>query len=156
MRHCFHQFVKGTEAVAIGMGVQSVAVDQHRRQTGRTRAQHIGAVFASPFFTVAPRQILFLMGTFIYGVHGLEVQIDDRTLAHLRAVVCAKLRKREPFCFTAPDQSQGQVSFWIDSSIPVAFRFESEPESQLNQAWLVRLTASAKHSTKRDIIWAND
>ncbi len=87
------------------------------------------------------------MGTFIYGVHGLEVQIDDRTLAHLRAVVCAKLRKREPFCFTAPDQSQGQVSFWIDSSIPVAFRFEAEPESQLNQAWLVRLTASANCPT---------
>jgi hypothetical protein len=83
------------------------------------------------------------MGTFIYGVHGLEVQIDDRTLAHLRAVICGKLRKREPFCFTAPDQSQGQVSFWIDSSIPVAFRFDGEPDSQLNQAWLVRLTASA-------------
>jgi len=72
------------------------------------------------------------------------VPIEDHTLAHLRAVITSKLRKRESFSLTIPDQPQGHVTVWMDASIPVAFRFaDDETGHQLNGAWLLQLAEAA-------------
>ncbi|MGC5171411.1 hypothetical protein ACPW96_15095 [Micromonospora sp. DT81.3] len=86
------------------------------------------------------------MGTFIYGTHGLEVDIEDHTLRHLRDVITSKLRKRECFCLTLPDRSRGELTVWMDASIPVAFRLDEDGADEgLNGAWLLRLHEAADH-----------
>ena len=41
------------------------------------------------------------MGRFIYDSAGASVDIEDRTLAHLRIVIMTKLRRSESFMFEA-------------------------------------------------------
>jgi hypothetical protein len=87
------------------------------------------------------------MGTFIYGTNGLEVDMEDRILVHLREVIVAKLRKHESFCFTIPDPSGGTVTVWIDCAIPVAFRLSENHTDALNGAWLLQLAECANQSS---------
>jgi len=86
------------------------------------------------------------MGTFVYGTTGQELAIDDRTLAHLRAVITTKLRRRESFIFTVPDADRANeaVTFWMDPSIPIMFRIaEGHADERLNRMWLLELTDAA-------------
>src|SRR4051812_44550374 len=98
---------------------------------------------ASPCFSGRRTAHSTCMGTFIYGQNCLEVEIDDHTLVHLRAVITSKLRKHESFPFTIPDGSDNEVTVWIDCSIPVAFRVgEEEADRRLNSMWLLQLSES--------------
>jgi hypothetical protein len=90
------------------------------------------------------------MGFLTYGASAQhQVEFDDRTLAHLQAVIGAKLRQRQSFFFSwlAPaDRGSGRRSIWVDASIPLSFHFSTEPRIKLNRDWYELLLASANSS----------
>ena len=86
------------------------------------------------------------MGKFIYGAPSTEVEIDDRALAHAKAVITAKLRRNESFTFTWEDPSGDELthnSVWLDSSIPIQFEIVGKQDPPLNRAWLEELSRVA-------------
>ena len=60
------------------------------------------------------------MGMLIYNGR-MSLPLDDRTLAHIQAVVVNKLRRRESFAFTAMVDGTEVVS-WIGASTPLVRR----------------------------------
>ena len=85
------------------------------------------------------------MGTFVYG-STLEVEFNDRVLAHVQVVIGAKLRRSEGFYFTwiyALDSGSGRTTAWVHPAATLQFRFAGSREAQLNRQWLEALTTSA-------------
>src|SRR5699024_9697333 len=61
------------------------------------------------------------MGKLIYGQGRREVEIEDRTLAHLKAVILIKLRRGESFAMSWPhglDSGSGRSTIWMNPTIP--------------------------------------
>ncbi len=86
------------------------------------------------------------MGSLMYGAARMVIEFDDRTLAHVQLVLCAKLRRGEAFFFSwkdAPSIGGGRSSVWIDRSIPLFFRFSSATRHVINHEWLETLTLTA-------------
>lgn len=86
------------------------------------------------------------MGSLIYGSTSTEIQFDDRVLAHLQVVVSAKLRRGESFFFSWTNEgstAHGRSAIWIDSSIPLYFRYNGSRPPALNKTWLEELAISA-------------
>jgi hypothetical protein len=85
----------------------------------------------------------------LYGSSRLEVEFDDRVLAHLQLVISAKLRRSEGFFFSWRDDpalGDGRSSIWLETSIPLFFRYSTRERHELNRAWLEELTQSANSS----------
>lgn len=77
------------------------------------------------------------MGTLTYD--GDEIGFEDRTLAHLQAVITTKLRRREPFLVSWRCDVPGlpaRKSLWIDNAIPIRYEFDRDDVGSLNTAWL--------------------
>ncbi len=96
------------------------------------------------------------MGTLIYdGADGFT--FDDRVLAHLQAVVQAKLRRREGFLLIWTDRTGGPVgvlrSIWLDPSISVQFVFVGQELPELNRDWLTILSERANSNAG---LWLED
>ncbi|KRA24023.1 ATP-dependent DNA ligase [Microbacterium sp. Root61] len=84
------------------------------------------------------------MGRFIYDTMGNAVDIDDRTLAHLRVVVMNKLRRSESFMFDVEiGDGSGRRSFWMHPSVPLQFHFFGSRAPALNREWIEELMISA-------------
>lgn len=84
------------------------------------------------------------MGRFIYDTIGNSVEIEDRTLAHLRIVVMNKLRRAEPFMFDVEmGDGSGRRSFWVHPSVPLQFHFFGSRQPRINRAWVEDLMAAA-------------
>jgi hypothetical protein len=86
------------------------------------------------------------VGTLVYGNSNLDVEFDDRLLAHLQAVIVAKLRRDEGFLFTWKDADsvgEGRNCIWLHRSIPLYFRYPVAQPPAVNRAWLEALTVSA-------------
>ena len=86
------------------------------------------------------------MGTLAYATAGLEIEFDDRVLAHLQVVVVAKLRRNEGFVFSwkAPSATgDGRSAVWMDRSIPLVFTYDTPETPALNRQWLELLTVTA-------------
>ncbi|WP_243075540.1 ATP-dependent DNA ligase [Microbacterium sp. SS28] len=76
------------------------------------------------------------MGRFIYS-GGDSVDIEDRTLAHLRIVVMNKLRRSEAFMFDVEiGDGSGRRSFWINPSVALQFHFFGSRQPRINRAWV--------------------
>jgi hypothetical protein len=70
-------------------------------------------------------------------------------LAHLQVVIGAKLRRHEGFFFSWRDDpalGDGRSSIWIETSIPLFFRFVSLERYPLNRDWVEQLTHSANQT----------
>lgn len=84
------------------------------------------------------------MGRFIYGGTGDSVDIDDRTLAHLRVVVMNKLRRSESFMFDVEiGDGSGRRSFWLNPSVAMQFHFFGSRAPRLNRRWIEELMQAA-------------
>lgn len=84
------------------------------------------------------------MGKFIYGGMAQSVDIEDRTLAHLRLAVMNKLRRSEPFMFDyEPGDGTGRRSFWMHPAVPMQFHFYSGRGPRINLAWVEELVIAA-------------
>nr|WP_241985128.1 MULTISPECIES: ATP-dependent DNA ligase [Cryobacterium] len=90
------------------------------------------------------------MGMLTYGNGKIEVEFDDRTLAHLQLVIIAKLRRRESFVFTWTNSKivgHGRTSIWIDPSIPLQFQYLGNRSPTINRSWVDALMDSANSSS---------
>lgn len=86
------------------------------------------------------------MGFLLYGQPAEEIEIDDRSLAHVKLVMVAKLRRDESFAFSFAhdlDGEDGRSTVWVHPSIPLRFRFSEVHQPQINRAWLDVLVAAA-------------
>ncbi len=86
------------------------------------------------------------MGKLIYGQGRREVEIEDRTLAHLKAVILIKLRRGESFAMSWPhglDSGSGRSTIWMNPTIPVEFVFSGNRVATPNRMWIELLLRSA-------------
>ena len=84
------------------------------------------------------------MGRLIYGAAGDSVEIDDRTLAHLRVVVMNKLRRSEGFMFDVEiGDGSGRRSLWINSSVAIQFHFFGSRQPRINRVWIEEMMQNA-------------
>jgi len=84
------------------------------------------------------------MGRFIYDTAANSVDIDDRTLAHLRIVVMNKLRRSESFMFDVEiGDGSGRRSFWMNPSVPIQFHFFGSRQPRINRLWVEELMQAA-------------
>ena len=93
------------------------------------------------------------MGRFIYDTMANSVDIDDRTLAHLRIVVMNKLRRSEAFMFDVEiGDGSGRRSFWIHPSVPLQFHFFGSRSPRINRLWIEELMQSASGPSGLQIV----
>ncbi len=76
------------------------------------------------------------MGKLVYGAPTWTAEFDDRSLAHLRIVMIAKLRRGESFSFSWKYEAAhgaGRSSLWVHPAIPLQFEFFGGREPALEQ-----------------------
>ncbi|PZQ88091.1 MAG: hypothetical protein DI534_11485 [Leifsonia xyli] len=84
------------------------------------------------------------MGTLYYADQAIEM--DDRTLAHLKVAVVTKLRRGESFTLSwahAENHPSGRTTIWMHASIPLRFEFEEAQAPQLRREWIEEILRSA-------------
>lgn len=89
------------------------------------------------------------MGTVYYGGEATPIEIEDRTLAHLKIVIATKLRRGESFTLSwrhPDDQPRGRTTIWLHPSIPLRFVFDDPEPTELSRTWLEELANSAHSS----------
>lgn len=87
------------------------------------------------------------MGTLRYG-NGDDAtfQMDDGDLAHLAAVVTAKLRRREPFLLTCRSETSRQ-SVWIHEASTLVYGYASADAIDLDRTRLEAMVADTNRPT---------
>ena len=86
------------------------------------------------------------MGTISYGATPGEIQMDDRAMAHLQAVVATKLRRGEGFFLNwrdEPSAGAGYSAAWIGPNIPLYFKYSASKQVELRRDWLEIMTMGA-------------
>jgi len=84
------------------------------------------------------------MGTLFYADQAIEM--DDRTLAHLKVAVVTKLRRGESFTLSwthAEGEPVGRTTIWMHESIPLRFEFGEPQPPQLHREWIEEILRSA-------------
>ena len=88
--------------------------------------------------------MLLHMGRFIYDTQENSIDIDDRTLAHLRIVVMNKLRRSDSFMFDVDHaDGSGRRSYWMHAGVPIQFQFFGSRQPRINRAWIEELMDAA-------------
>lgn len=85
------------------------------------------------------------MGKFIYE-GDVKVDFEDRLLAHLQAVIMAKVRRGESFPFTWKDDISlggGRTTVYIHPHVSMVFKYHGSRNPQLSTSWLHALTYNA-------------
>lgn len=88
------------------------------------------------------------MGKLTYGT--VDIDIDDRLLAHLQIVIINKLRRGEPLLMSwldSPSIGDGRSAVWLNPSITLYFKFAGSRSPQIDREWLRTLSESAESST---------
>lgn len=81
---------------------------------------------------------MWRVGHLIYGDLP-PVDLDDRTLAHLKVVMLAKVRRHESFCVSWPHcDGHGRSTIWVTPSVSLRFTFEGAEAPHLDQELLAR------------------
>lgn len=97
------------------------------------------------------------MGYLVYN-DATQYSFDDRTLAHLKIAIAAKLRLQESFLLSwavAPEHGSGRISIWISPAVPIQFLFHEPRPPQLNRKWLEAL-ARYSHGLRGMIVMSED
>ncbi|MEO6532582.1 MAG: hypothetical protein ABIO06_03295 [Pseudolysinimonas sp.] len=82
------------------------------------------------------------MGTLFYGSDRIPIRIEDHLLAHLRAVVTAKMRRGEGFLLSWTDSisiGDGRSSMWIAAGCDLHYKFDDSDPVKLDSALLEEL-----------------
>ena len=78
------------------------------------------------------------MGTLIYG-NSAGIQIDDRTLEHLRLAMAVRLRRGDSFMVSIPIDEPGigsRRNLWVSPSVPLHFIATGSRMPTLNRMWI--------------------
>lgn len=76
----------------------------------------------------------------------MAIDIEDRTLAHLKVVITTKLRRGESFTLSwkhTGNDVPGRSTIWLHPSIPLHFVFREANAPDLDKEWLEELAQSA-------------
>jgi hypothetical protein len=95
------------------------------------------------------------VGKLVYGAPTWTVEFDDRSLAHLRIVMIAKLRRGESFSFSWKYEAAhgaGRSSLWVHPAIPLQFEFFGGREPALNRAWIDALMTTANSPAGLELV----
>jgi len=86
------------------------------------------------------------MGKLIYGNGRRTIEIEDRTLCHLKPIIIAKLRRGESFILNynhGLNNGSGRTSLWLHPTIPLEFVFYGNRSAEINRKWVEILKYSA-------------
>jgi hypothetical protein len=86
------------------------------------------------------------MGTLTYSDTRNTIEFDDRTLIHIQLILGAKLRHRESFFFSWPEDrahGSGRSSIWMETSIPLKFTYSNDHQYVINHEWIEALARSS-------------
>jgi hypothetical protein len=86
------------------------------------------------------------MGTLVYADADIDIDVDDRALAHLQVVIGSKLRRNEDFFFSwteHPTTGSGRSSIWMNPAIPLYFKYSGGRTPAINREWIAALMHSA-------------
>ena len=86
------------------------------------------------------------MGKILYGNMKTEIELDDRAMAHLQAVVATKLRRGEGFFLNWRDDpavGDGRSAAWIGPNVPLFFKYYGSKPIELRRDWLESMTMGA-------------
>lgn len=89
------------------------------------------------------------VGSIYYGDGAAPIQIEDRTLAHLKVVISTKLRRGESFTLSwrhPEGEPTGRSTIWLHPSIPLRFVFDDPEPTTLSREWVEELASSANSS----------
>jgi hypothetical protein len=92
------------------------------------------------------------MGKLLYGPQQRDIEIDDRTLAHLKIVMLSKLRRGEAFAFSwekASSEGSGRGTIWISPAIPLEFVFYGGRRPTMNRRWIQEMNFNAVNGDVR-------
>ena len=84
----------------------------------------------------------------MYGT--VDIDIDDRLLAHLQIVIVNKLRRGEPLLMSwldSPAIGDGRSAAWLNPNVTLYFKFAGSRSPQIDREWLRVLSESADSST---------
>ena len=90
------------------------------------------------------------MGSLFYGAKRLQVEFDDRALAHLQIVMIAKLRRSEAFLLSWTVNTatgSGRSMVWIHPATDLHFRFTNGRHPEINREWIGQLMLLANTAT---------
>lgn len=85
------------------------------------------------------------MGRFQYN-QMTKVEVEDRLLMHLQAVVSTKLRRGEPFPFTWREEASvggGRTTVWVNAASSLVFKYYGSRQPTINPRWLEALMFAA-------------
>jgi hypothetical protein len=82
------------------------------------------------------------MGRLYYDGHPDPVVVDDDELAHVKAVVVTKLRRREGFLLSWTEARQ-RVAIWVAPAIDLRFEFDAVTPPATDPARLERIAAES-------------
>ena len=86
------------------------------------------------------------MGTLFYGAARLPIRIDDRILAHLKAVVTAKMRRGEGFLLSWSDSAEvghGRSSVWVYPACDLHYKFDDGAPPKLDPVLLEEMNVES-------------
>jgi hypothetical protein len=92
------------------------------------------------------------MGRILYGANERDIDVDDRTLAHVKIVILSKLRRGESFAFSwdnPVDSGGGRNTIWIDRAIQLEFVFFGSRPASLNRRWIQEMSNGASNGELR-------
>ena len=80
-----------------------------------------------------------VLGTLFYGAGRLPIRIDDRILAHVKAVVTSKMRRGEGFLISWTDSAEvghGRSSVWVHPGCDLHYKFDGGKPPKLDPVLL--------------------
>lgn len=81
-------------------------------------------------------------------INGLaQLELDDDLLAHVQAVIVAKLRRREPVLMSWVDCADHARQIWIQASAIVLAEYDGPQPTQLDRNWLERIMVAANSTS---------
>jgi len=86
------------------------------------------------------------MGMLFYGAGRLPIRLDDRVLAHLKAVATAKMRRGEGFLISWTDAAEvghGRSSVWVHPYTDLHYTFDGNTPPTLDPAILEELNVES-------------
>jgi hypothetical protein len=94
------------------------------------------------------------MGSFVYDTV-IDIEMDDRTLAHLQIVILNKLRRAESFAFswkTPATHGDGRSTVWMHPGVSMLFRYAGSRPPRIDPEWLRVLTETANSSSGLQLV----
>lgn len=98
------------------------------------------------------------MGFLHYGADKHPIEIDDRTLAHLKVVVTTKLRRNESFTLTwkyTDDNGERRTALWLQPAIPLRFEYAATDTEVLDPDLLQQFAEAANTNAGIVVEWGS-